>query len=807
MSLIIIMNRSEFKRLIQDKILILDGAMGSALIAHGLSPGEAPELFNLDHPEIVAEIHRSFIEAGADVILTNTFGGTSIKLSEFELSDKMEILNRRAVETALEAAKGKALVAASIGPSGRYLPPIGSLRFKEALEAFRGQAKVVAESGVDLIVVETISDIRELRACLIGIREVFDGPLIAHMTFSDGFNTITGTDPETAAVVMEALGVDAVGVNCSTGPKEMESLVRVMLESTHLPVSVEPNAGIPILKGGYTHYPAAPDEMASYARKFTEMGAGIIGGCCGSGPEHISAIVKAVKDLKPAARNVPRRSRLCSRDRTVVIDDYLPTRIIGERINPTGRIKFRDEISAGNFSAVRVEADKQVKSGAAIIDVNMGVPGGDEVALMCRAVQVVQSAVNAPLSLDSANPEAIEAGLQEIEGKPLINSVTAEEDKLNTVIPLAKKYGAALIGLPLDESGIPETPEARLKLGEKILNRVLKAGIPREDLYLDGLTLSASADTEAPEITLKTIELFKQRLKVKTVLGVSNVSFGLPRRADVNAAFLTMALQRGLDLPIVNPYSQSIQGSIVVADLLLGRDPRASRFLSITKVKEEEVAIPAEEEEKRPLEEQLFDAVLFGNIEGIEPLLRKALKAGLKPMRINDEILIPAMLEVGRRYDRKKFFLPQVIMAAEAMHTAFTVLKPHIPAAEKATKGTVLLATVRGDVHDIGKNIVAVLVENHGYRVIDLGKNVSTIEIINQAEAVKADVIGLSALMTTTMSVMKEAVAELKASLNSKIIIGGAVVTRKFAEEIGADGYGKDAAEAVKEIEKILSEN
>lgn len=797
------MNRAEFKKLVEEKILVLDGAMGALLIDLGLEPGRPPEEFNLEKPEIVAELHRKYVAAGADIILTNTFGGSRLKLAEFGLADKTEPINRRGAEIALESSGGKALVGGSIGPTGRYLPPIGSMEFSLALDVFREQARYLAESGVDLILVETISDIRELRACLIGIREVFAGPLIAQMTFSDGYNTITGTDPETAAAIMEALDVDAVGVNCSTGPKEIERVVEVMAASTHLPVAVQPNAGMPTIRNGRPFYPAAPEEMARYSEKFAELGANLIGGCCGSNPEHIRAIAGAVKGRAPVKRNFTRRSRLCSRDRTITIGDHKHTAIIGERINPSGRKKFAAEITAGDFSGVREEAEKQVRAGAAVLDINMGVPGENEAALMRRAVQVVQSVVSVPLCLDSANSEALEAGLQEIEGKPLINSVTAEEKKLDTIIPLAKKYGAALIGLPLDENGIPDTPEERLKLAEKIVNRAVEAGIPREDLYLDGLTLAASADSRAPAVTLKSIELLRGSLGVNTVLGVSNVSFGLPNRPEINASFLTMALCRGLSLPIVNPYSIPIQNAIIAADLLTGRDPQARRFLSQSV--EREVPPPPAEKKEKPLELQLFDAVLFGNREGIVSLVNRALKAKIEPLTINDDILIPAMLEVGRRYDRKQFFLPQVIMAAETMHTAFAVLKSRIPAADEFRKATIILATVRGDVHDIGKNIVRTILENHGYRVIDLGKNVGSEEIIGRARAEKAEVVGLSALMTTTMAVMKQMVKEIKSSLAVKIIVGGAVVTRSFAKEIGADGYGKDASEAVKELEKVLN--
>ena len=800
------MKREVFNRLLSEKILALDGGMGTSVIERGLPPGRPPEEFNLEKPEQISEIHRGFIEAGADIILSNTFGGSRIKLGEFGLDNKIESINAKAVEIALEAAQGRVLVGASIGPTGRYLPPIGSMEFSTALQAFRQQAKILSDSGVDLIVVETMSDIREMRAALIGIREVFDGPLVAHMTFSDGFTTINGTDPETVVGIIERLDIDAVGVNCSTGPKEIERIVDIVLKTSVLPVSVQPNAGMPTIRDGCTCFPAAPSEMAEFSLKFAQMGANIIGGCCGNGPAHIRAIVQKIGGMAPVARNVERQSRLCSRDRTVIINSNNPAPLVGERINPSGRKKFAAEITGGNFAVVRNEAEKQVNAGAVILDVNMGVPGENEAEFMRRSVQVVQSVAAVPLSIDSIDPAALQAGLEEIEGKPIINSVTAEDEKLDVIIPLAKKYGAALIGLPIDEKGIPSTAEGRLKLGEKILNRALQAGIPREDLYFDGLALAVSAEESAPIVTLETIRLFKERLGVKTVLGVSNVSFGLPGRAEINASFLLMALHQGLDLPIVNPYSEKVSKAILSADLLMGRDPKAKRFLSRTSQLAEKIS-DADAEAEKSADKKLYDAVLFGNREEIIDLLDRVLKNNIEPIFINDHILVPAMMEVGKRYDRKQFFLPQVIMAAEAMHAAFNALKPHLPVDSEKNRNVVLLATVKGDVHDIGKNIVKTMLDNHGYKVIDLGKNVSTEDIITGIERENADIVGLSALMTTTMMVMKEMVSKIREATGVKIIIGGAVVTRNFAEEIGADGYGKDATEAVKEVEKILSKD
>lgn len=774
------------------------------LIDAGLKPGQAPEEFNVLNPEAVYAAQKGYADAGADIILTNTFGGSGIKLGELGLRGRMAEFNRQAVIIARKAAGNSAFVAGSIGPSGRYLPPIGSMEFDEAATNFREETQILADSGVDLIVVETMSDIREMRACLVGIREVYDGPVIAHMTFSDGFTTITGTDGQTAAAIMEALDVDAIGVNCSTGPKEMMNVVEALVKATHLPISVEPNAGMPVVKNGKTYYPEGPEVLGEYAVKFANMGINILGACCGSNPHHIRAIKNAVSGMKPVKRDVRRLSRLCSRDKTIVIDDSLPTVILGERINPTGRKKFAQAIAEGDFAAVRLEADKQVKSGAKVLDVNMGVPGIDEVEAMRKAVKVVQSTAAVPLCLDSPNAEALEAGLKEIEGKPLINSVTAEDEKLDKILPLVKKYGAAVIGLPLNEKGIPATAEERFALGKKILDRAIALGIAKEDVYLDGLTMTVSTDGNAPGVTLETIRRFRRELGVKTILGVSNVSFGLPEREEVNSAFLTMAISAGLSLPIINPYSDEIKNAIYSADLLTGRDKSAKEFLKYARSKVKAETSGVEKTAHLSPEAALGQAIIDGDRDTAVKYTGILLKNN-EPGIINDNILIPAMLEVGRRYDKREYFLPQVIMSAEAMHGAFAVLKPHLHKDAGSSKGKIILATVKGDVHDIGKNIVAAIVENHGYEVIDLGKNVGTPEVVDAVKKSGAEMVGLSALMTTTMGVMREMVSEIKAEIPVKIIVGGAVVTRKFAEEIGADGYAKDAGEAAGEIAGILN--
>jgi 5-methyltetrahydrofolate--homocysteine methyltransferase len=800
-----VISRQEFRQRAEREIIILDGGLGVTLQNSGLGIGQAPEEFNLLHPDVVGAAQRRFIEAGAHVLLTNTFGGCRIKLEEYDLADKTREINFKAVEIARRAAAGnKVWVAGCIGPCGKYLKPIGTLDFKPAYETFTEQTRYLAQAGVDLLIIETMSDIREARAAMMAARENFSGPIIAQMTFADGRNTVTGTDPLTALTVFESLDADAFGINCSTGPEEIYGAISMVLNKTLLPLSVEPNAGMPRIHEGRTCFPASPQHLAEYAVRFAEAGVSLIGACCGAGAEHIAAIADALRGKSPVPRTRDRcRSRLSSRDRTVEICCDQPIRMIGERINPTGRKKLRTEIMEDKFHLVRQEAIEQVKAGADILDVNMGVPGIDEPETMRKAIQVVQKAVDVPISIDSANADAIEAALEEIEGKALINSVTAEDEKLDRILPLAKRFGAAVLGLTLDEKGIPETAEDRVKLARKIVNRALDLGIRHEDIFIDPLTLTISAEPKRSAESLKTLRLIKEQLGVTTVMGVSNVSYGLPNRSLINRTFLAMALQNGLDLPILNPFSESARETIHTANVLLNRDPSARKFIEIYGGIEDERAESSKD--TRPVQQRLFDAILYGNREIVLDLLEETLKIIPEAVTINEEILIPALQEVGKRYDRRDFFLPQVILAAETMQDAFTRLRDLYPQGEAQHRGKIILATVKGDVHDIGKNIVATVLRNYGWDVIDLGKNVDTLDIIRQARESSPDFVGLSALMTTTMVEMGRVVKELaRAGIAAKVIVGGAVVTQDFANDVGAAGYGKDAMEAVRIVDLLL---
>lgn len=801
-------NRQTFRERADGEIIILDGGMGVLLQDRGLGIGQAPEEFNLTQPDVVEGSHRDFIEAGAQIILTNTFGGSRIKLDEYGLGDKAREINKKAVQIARKAAKGTEVwVAGSIGPCGKYLKPVGQLDFQPAYQTFAEQVRYLASAGVDLLIIETMSDIREARAAMMAARENFSGPIIAQMTFADGRNTITGTDPLTALTVFEALDADAFGINCSTGPEEIYGAISEVLNKTLLPLCVEPNAGMPRIEEGRTCFPASPEHLAEFARKFAEAGVTLIGACCGAGPEHVRAIAEALKEMKPVARKRDRcRSRLASRDRTIEICDDQPIHMIGERINPTGRKKLRQELKEGKFHLVRREAIEQVKSGADILDVNVGVPGINEPEIMRQAIQVAQKAVDVPISIDSANPDAIEAALEEIEGKPLINSVTAEDEKLNLILPLAKRFGAAVLGLTLDENGIPDTAEQRLELARKIVNRGLETGLRHEDIFIDPLTLSVAAEPQKSAESLKALRLIKAQLGVPTVMGVSNVSYGLPNRALINRTFLAMALENGLDLPIVNPFSESTRETISAANVLLKRDAGAKKFIEAYGGIEDERA--EARKDTRTLDRRLFDVILYGNRQIVLDLIEEALRDGWKAIELNEKVLIPALQEVGRRYDKREFFLPQVILAAETMQDAFSRLKDLFPAGEARHRGKIILATVKGDVHDIGKNIVSVVLRNYGWEVIDLGKNVDTRDIVRAAREENADFVGLSALMTTTMVEMGHVVHELReAGIATKVIVGGAVVNPSFAAEIGADGYGKDALEAVRIVDLLLNGN
>lgn len=797
------------KRL-KNEILLLDGSMGVILQSKGLPSGYAPDLWNIEKPEVIYDIHREYVAAGSDIILTNTFGASRLRLSEYGYEDKVFEINETAVRIARKAAGNRAFVGGDVGPLGATIYPMGELSFEEAIDIFAQQIDVLS-TGCDLIVIETMFDLIEIRAAVIAARLAGRGlPIIASMTFTQDGLTDTGTDSETAASVLEGLGVDIIGVNCSTGPDEMVKVVERMTKITDVFICAQPNAGLPINKGCRTIFPLSAEEMASYAELFVNSGVNILGGCCGTTPEYIRLLAKKIKGKKPVCLDSLKGLKITSRSKTVFIGDGFPFLKIGEKINPTGRKAFAESLKQGRLDLVISEARKEYESGAMALDVNVGVPMTDEPGNMARAIEAIQMVVDIPLVIDSANIEAIERGLKMYAGKALVNSVNAEAERMEQIFPTVKKYGAAVIAL-LAGSEIPQTAKERLKIAEKILEKALSYGIRKENIIFDCLALTVSAAQEASRETLETIRLIKTHFHSPTILGISNVSFGLPGRKIIHNTFLAMAIGYGLDAAILNPYDEDMHRTVVAASLFAGRDPECRRYIAFQEnlkrtesgqYQREQVSVKPE----LTTEEKIFNAIVEGDREGIGALVREALDQGLEHTHIFLNIMTPAIRHLGNLFAQRKKFIPHLVASAETMKRGIDVLLPYMErkgGVEK--KGVIIMATVKGDIHDLGKNICCMMLRNFGFEVIDLGKNVQSEEIIKKAREYNADIIGLSALMTTTMMQMKVVRDEVhKVGLPCKIMIGGAVTTQKFAEEIGVDGYARDVGDVAQVAEKLL---
>jgi 5-methyltetrahydrofolate--homocysteine methyltransferase len=802
--------KQPFLQAIRERVLVLDGAMGTMLQERGLKPGQSPEELNLTLPEVVAGVHREYLEAGADVIVTNTFGGNREKLSHYGLEGRLAEINSGAVAIARSVAGEKAYVAGSIGPTGKFVEPIGDLTFDEMAAIFREQALPLVEAGADLITLETFLDIKEARAAVIAVREISPTiPIIAQLTFDDKGRSVLGTPPESAAITLEAAGADRVGSNCGLGVDGIYGILAAMRRVTGRPLISQANAGLPQLVEGKTVFPGTPEEMTAYHDRMLELGVRVIGGCCGTTPAHIRAIREALAGKDQSYRETgPARgvTFLASRSGYAAIGGGHPVAVIGERINPTGKKAFAAELGEGKVTYIRREAMEQAAAGATLLDVNVGAPGIDEPAAMERAVFCVTGAVSLPLVLDSSSPEALERGLKAADGKVLVNSVSGEEKSLARVLPLVKKYGAAVIGLTLDEKGIPATAEERCTVAARIVAAAKEAGIPPENVIIDPLTLTVSAEQKRAMETLKAVQLVKERLGVGTVLGVSNISFGLPCRPLISSTFFAMAMAAGLDVAIINPKERAMMDALRSAMVLLNRDPNAAAYIEAYKG-EAAAAATSQMAETEPHDARgrLSRAIIDGDRENIVAIVEEALKEGLSPLEVSNEGLLPGLEEVGRRFEKNIFFLPQVMLAADTMQAAFCRLKEEMQGQAFESRGRILMATVEGDIHDIGKNIVCTLLENHGFEVIDLGKNVPAERIIAEALAQKVDAVGLSALMTTTMAEMENVIARLKErGVKTFTMVGGAVVTQDYADRIGADLYAKDAMEAVARIRTLL---
>jgi len=789
-------------------IHIFDGAMGTMLQEGGLKPGGCPELMNLEQPDVVQKIHEAYIEAGATMIETNTFGASALKLDHYGLEDRVKEINEAAVKIAREASKGRAKIVGSLGPTGRFIVPLGDLEFEDAYRAFYEQAKALADAGADYLLFETCIDIQEMRAGLLAAKDATNLPIICQLSYSEDGRTVTGTDPQTAAITLEALGADIIGVNCSLGPKELVPIIKTLAENCSVPISVLPNAGMPRLENGKTIFPMGPEEFASWGAKLVAAGATYLGGCCGTTPAHIKALAAAVKDLPLTERKSPdNRLRLTSRSKTVIIDKDLATTLIGERINPTGRKKLAEEIKNGSLFSVKREAIDQVRAGARLLDVNMGVGGIDQAKAMHDAIREVSQITDAPLAIDTSDTKTLEAGLRAYPGRALINSVSAEKERIEEFLPLAKKYGAAILCLPITEDGVPKTAEDRINVINGIIKEAKKNGLKDGDFLLDALVMTISADQNACLEVLNTLRLYRKHFGYPATMGLSNISFGLPNRPLINSTFFAMCLAAGLDAPIMNPYDEKMQEALMASAALLGKDPRGIDFSR----NEVNLKMPKKAAEAKPIEGDVLaaikQAVIDGASESIAMLTERAIREGHSSNEITEKALTAAMNDIGIDFGAGRVFLPQVLLSAEAMRASFQKIKELLPAQQEADKGTVVMATVKGDVHDLGKNIVSALLSNSGFKLIDLGKDVDADTIVRTALEKEADIVGLSALMTTTMTQIDKVIKKLReAGSEARVIVGGAAVTEDYATSAGADAYANDGVSAVKIAKDFVGE-
>ncbi len=795
----------EFRKLVEAPgPVILDGGMGTMLQAKGLKLGEHPELAALDHPDWLLDIHRAYAEAGSQILCANTFGANREKLRR--TGRTVEEVIPPSIAIAKEAAAGRALVALDLGPVGQLLEPTGTLDFETAVDIFAQQVRCAVSAGADLVMIETMTDLQECRAALLAVKENSTLPVLVSMTYEERGRTFLGHAPACAALTLEGMGADAIGINCSLGPREMPALVEELTRWTTLPVSVKPNAGLP--DPGGAGYDITADQFAAAMAELTELGVKCYGGCCGTTPEYIAKLCKALegRTIREIPRTVP--AAVCSPVQVVPIDRV---RVIGERINPTGKKRMKEALLRDDVDFMLSQALEQVQAGADILDVNVGLPEIDEGEMMVKVVKALQGVTDAPLQLDSTRPEVLEKALRVYCGKAIVNSVNGDRESLDAILPLVKKYGAAVLGLTLDKEGIPKTALDRADIARRILNRALNYGIRKEDVYIDCLTLTVSAEQAAASQTLEALERVKRELGLKTVLGVSNISFGLPARPLVNQSFLTMAMTKGLDLPIINPNLEAMMAAVRCYHLLMDIDTDAREYIAAYADADVSASITSRGDAPRsaaPAGERTLEQIVAAGLKGeAGPATRRLLET-TDAMTVVDEILIPALDRVGADFEAGRVFLPQLIQAAGAAQAAFEIIRGQLsarPGGEGTRKGTIVLATVKGDIHDIGKNIVKVLLENYGYPVVDLGKDVEPAAVVEAAKKHSAPLVGLSALMTTTLGSMEETIRLLREeAVPCKVVVGGAVLTAAYAKRIGADFYAKDAKESVDVAREVI---
>lgn len=779
----------KLEELLGKRLVFVDGGMGTMLQAAGLTGGEAPERWNLTHPEAVAEVHRAYLAAGCDIVTANTFGATGARFGA-ELQKVIQAgvkLARQGVEEA-----GHGFAAFDMGPTGKLLAPYGELPFQEAVSLYRQAAAWGAEAGADLIIIETMGDPYEMKAAVLGAREACDLPILATMMADVNGRLLTGGTVETMAVLLDGLGVTALGLNCGLGGPEMLPLLRRIRRVTERPLLCSPNAGLPRMEGGRTVFPAGPEAFAQAQRELAQAGAWLLGGCCGTTPEHIRAMVAACREVTPAPVPPVTETWISSGSEAVCLD-HGPV-VIGERINPTGKKRMQEALRTGDVNYLLKEAVNQSAAGAAVLDVNVGLGGVDEAAWMERAVSAIQGVCTCPLQLDTADPEALARGLRAYNGKALINSVSGKQEVMDQVFPLAKRYGGTVVALLLDEEGIPDTAEGRVAIARRIMAEAARYGIAKRDLVMDALTMTVSTGERNALVTLETLRRCREELGVRTVLGVSNISFGLPQREKLAGPFLTLALGAGLDAAILNPLSEAMMDAWQAALTLTGRDKGCRAYL-------ERFAGAAPVKSGAQAAFSLEEAVRRGLRAEAERAARERLSEGEAPMDLVEKRLLPALTQVGDGYEAGTLFLPQLLMSAEAAQGAFALVQQAL--GEKSTgmrrQGRIALATVEGDIHDIGKNIVKVLLESYGFEVVDLGKNVKPEQVLAAVQAEKLHMVGLSALMTTTVPAMERTIALLRREApDCRVVVGGAVLTPELAAAIGAHAYARDAMDTVR---------
>ncbi len=833
------MKKLEFAELVKNNIIYLDGATGSNLMKAGMPVGVCPEKWILEHEDIFVSLQQEYVEAGSNILYAPTFTANRIKLAEYGLEQDLISMTKKLVELSKRAANGRAYVAGDITMTGRQLRPMGDMDFEELISVYKEQIQALNEAGVDLLVVETMMSLAECRAALIAAKESCDLPVMVSLTFEKEGRTLFGTDALTAAVVLSSLGADAIGLNCSTGPAAMKDMVRKMAETVNIPIIAKPNAGLPFIdENGNTAYRMEPEEFAEEMLLLLDNGASILGGCCGTTPGHIAALVEKTKGHEVTAIAKKQGMRyLASERQTLAFSLKDPFMIVGERINPTGKKALQAELKEGSMELVKTYAEEQDELGACVLDINMGMGNVDEKALMLQAIEEVSGVSNLPLSLDSSHVDVLEAALRNYHGRALVNSVSLESVKIEKLLPIVKKYGAMFILLPLSDKGLPESLEEKISIIGQVYERAEALGFQKEDIIVDGLVTTVGANKMAGVETLETIRYCKEN-GFATICGLSNISFGMPERSQVNTAFLTMAIANGLTMAIANPSQQLLVSAAYASDLLLAKEEADIRYIEYMNNRKEQVVVvnaPKKAEtdsgqgmgkdnvngmdvvkdttkDAQALEmpvhlEAVKKAVLKGNRSTITVLTKDALENGYAPKQILDDVLLPAINQVGDYFESGKYFLPQLIASAEAMKLSIEVLEPLMQTdSNKEDMPTVIIATVEGDIHDIGKNLVALMLKNYGFKVIDLGKDVPKEEILRTAEEHHAGIIALSALMTTTMKQMEEVVKLVKdGGSKFKVMIGGAVVTEDYAKEIGADGYSKDAQAAVKLAESLLN--